>query len=85
MRKFKLIFAGYISCIGEGNIGTEISEAEYAEIKAAIATKPPATETTDYWLREDLTWEEYEVEPPDPNPEIDDSEAWDIIFGGGGE
>lgn len=62
----------------------EIEETEYKQIIEAIAVKPPRTDSTDYRLREDLTWEEYEVEP-EPEPELDESEAFDIIFGGGGE
>lgn len=81
MRYYKQIFEGYILAIGTGNGFTEIDEAEYEEIDAAIVAKPPRTETTDYRLRADLTWEEYEVEP-EPEPELDESEAYNIIFGG---
>lgn len=81
----KTIDNGYIVCVGTGGMGEAITEDEYNEILNVIRNKPARTATTDYWLREDLTWEEHEIEPPDPDPEIDDSEAWDIIFGGGGE
>mgnify|MGYP006992122929 CR=1 FL=1 len=82
MRYYKLISDGYILSIGTGNGGTEITEAEYNEILTIIHNKPAATETTDYRLREDLTWEEYPIDPPDPDPDIDEAEAFDIIFGG---
>ncbi|MBR2697527.1 MAG: hypothetical protein IKE76_02970 [Clostridia bacterium] len=82
MRKFKIVDSGYLSCIGEGTNGEEITEEEYNTILSVIQSKPPRTETTDYRLREDLAWEEYEVEPPDPDPEIDDAEVYEILFGG---
>lgn len=84
MRYYKQISDGYILAIGTGLGFDEITEAEYEDIKTAIASKPPCTEVTDYRLRADLTWEEYEVEP-EPEPDLDGAEAWEIIFGGGGE
>lgn len=80
MKYYKQISNGYIVCIGTGG-GTEISEEEYNTILSVIRSKPPRTETVDYRLREDLTWEEYEVEPPDPDPEIDDTELLNILVG----
>lgn len=62
--------------------GEEISEEKYEEIIEIIRNKPPKTATTDYRLREDLTWEEFEIEQPEPDPELDDSEALSIILGG---
>ena len=82
---YKLIQNGYLMGVGVGNQGEEITEAEYSEILSAIRTKPPRTDTTDYRLREDLTWEAYEVEPPTPEdePTIEDkAEAYDILVGG---
>lgn len=80
--KYKQIRTGYIVSIGENIGGVEIPETEYNEILSVIHNKPPATDTTDYRLREDLTWEEYPIDPPDPDPEIDDSELLDILMGG---
>lgn len=80
MRYFKRTDSGYIISVGKGNGGTEITEQEYNEILAVCANKPEATETTDYMLRDDLTWEAYEVESvpdPDPTPE----EALAILLG----
>ena len=82
MRRYMIIDRGYILAVGTGTGGTEISEAEYSEILSFVRNKPSPTDTTDYRLREDLTWEAYEVDPPDPDPEIDEAEAFDIIFGG---
>ena len=82
MRYYKSTANGYLNSVGIGAVGgTEITEQEYNTICSAIAKKPQATETTDYMLRDDLTWKAYEVEPipePDPTPE----EALDFLFGG---
>ena len=67
MRYYKQIENGYILAIGTGGGGTEITAAEYDEIMAAIQNKPPTTDTIDYRLKEDLTWEQYQVEPPVPD------------------
>lgn len=81
MAFYKIIEDGYIIGIGTGTGGTEITESEYAEIMSVIRNKPQATATTDYRLRDDLTWEEYPVEPQ-PEPEPDAEEILDIIMGG---
>lgn len=80
MRYYKVDKDGYIESIGVGGIGEEITESQYKEIASFIRTKPAGTDTTDYCLRADLSWEEYTVEPVEPD--ISDTEAYDIIFGG---
>lgn len=82
MRYNKTTSDGYILTIGTGFGGTEITEAEYDEILSVLHNKPARTDTTDYRLREDLTWEAYPVDPPEPDPEVDEAEAFNIIFGG---
>ena len=69
MRYYKHIENGYILAIGTGGNDTEIIENEYNEIMSVIQNKPARTETTDYHLKEDLTWEAFEVEPVDPAEE----------------
>lgn len=81
MKYYKCTNGGYILAVGTGG-GTEITEAEYNKILSVIQDKPKGTDTTDYRLREDLTWEEYEVDPPDPDPYIDDAELLSILLGG---
>ena len=83
MRYYKMVDNGYIPAIGTGDGYTEITEAEYNEIMSVICNKPMPTETTDFRLKSDLTWEEYEVEPPDPYEPTDEdkAEAFDIITG----
>lgn len=84
MRYYKAINNGYITAIGIGGGGTEITEIEYNTIMSAIQDKPPRTATTDYHLREDLLWEEYERIAPDPaEEELGAEEALQIITGGG--
>lgn len=81
MRYYKLIENGYITAIGTGGGGTEIMEQEYNEIMTAIQQKPPRTGTTDYHLKEDLTWEEYErIDPVEPE-ELEPEEAMNILLG----
>lgn len=77
---FKTTNGNYILSVGTGAGGTEITESEYNEIMSAIQNKPQATETTDYQLKTDLTWEAYEIEPID-EPDIDDADALNIILG----
>lgn len=83
MRYFKDIQNGFIVAIGTGGGGVEITEAEYSSILAVIQSKPARTETTDYHLRQDLTWEEYErIEPSDDDEEAAPEEVLDILLGG---
>lgn len=81
MRYYKVINNGYIHMVGIGAGGTEITESEYNEIMSAIHSKPETAETLDYQLKDDLTWESFEVEPV-TDPDIDEIEALDIILGG---
>ena len=81
MRYYKVIENGYITAIGTGGGGTEITEAEYNQILSVIQSKPPRTATTDYHLKEDLTWESYErIDPVEPE-ELDPEEALNILLG----
>lgn len=82
MRYYKTIESGYITGIGTGGGGEEITESEYDAIMSAIQSKPPRTETTDFHLKEDLTWEEYERIDPDPPEELTAEEALEILLGG---
>ena len=81
MGYFKIVADGYIVSVGTSDSGN-ITESEYNDIMTAIHNKPQATATTDYRLKTDLTWEEYEVEPPEPSEDVDDSEALEILLGG---
>lgn len=82
---YKISANNYIAAIGVGNAGTSITESEYNEILSVIHNKPSRTETTDYRLKTDLTWESYEIEPiPEEEPtEEDYAEAGHILMGEG--
>lgn len=80
MSWFKVIQNGYITVIGTGNGGTEITEAEYNEIRSVIDARPTPPDGYDYRLKTDLTWELYEL-PPEPE-DVDADEALEILLGG---
>lgn len=72
---------GYIYSIGTGNAGEEISKDLFDEILKVIKAKPKKEGTIDYRLKEDLTWEAYEVESiPEPE-EADPEEIINILTG----
>lgn len=68
MRYYKVTENGYIMSIGVGTSGVEITREEYDIILDVIHNKPASVEGTDYMLKEDLTWEAYEVEPVEDEP-----------------
>ena len=80
----KNIENGYIVSIVSGVSSGNITEDEYNEILTAIHSKPQAEPGYDYRLREDLTWELYELpEPPEPEEEeLTAEEALGIMTGG---
>lgn len=84
MRFKQISSGGYITAIGTGPGGTEITEAEYNETLTIIRNRPQA-EGKGYRLTTDLTWEEYDL-PAEPEPsdedEISNEEALDILLGG---
>lgn len=69
MRYYMMTESGYITGIGTGGGGEEITAAEYEEILTAIRNKPTGSETVGYRLKTDLTWEPYEKEPVDVGAE----------------
>lgn len=78
----KQVKDGYIISFGTGDGGEEISIEEYRVLCIALSEKPTAKEGFDFRLREDLTWEEYELPQIEPSDEISDDEALSIILGG---
>ena len=63
MRYYKIIYNGYIQRIGIGDGGIEITEKEYQYLSNIIQNKPIADSGYSYKLKEDLTWELYELPP----------------------
>lgn len=81
MRFFEERNAEYILAYGIGvRGGDRISEERYQAILAAAENRPPDTETLSYRLRTDLSWDPVAVDIAED--EIDESEAYSIIFGG---
>lgn len=80
MRFTKIIVGGYILGLAVADKGIEITEQEYSKL-TNIFRAMPTKDGYAYRLREDLTWEEYQVEP-EPVDELTDAEALAIILGG---
>lgn len=78
----KVVINGYILGIGETMAEGNISAEEYARLTNVFSTMPEAPVGFSYILREDETWELVEREPEPTDPDIDDAEAFAIIFGG---
>ncbi len=79
----KIIDNGYIVGLADAPTGVEVTAEEYAELTDIFHTMP-VRKGYAYRLREDLTWEEYPVEP-EPVDELTDAEALAILLGGDGE
>ena len=82
MRYYKQIQDGYIICIGMGSGGEELTKEECDSLLKHIKARPIPEDGYDYRLKEDLSWELYELPPVDDDVEISDSEALGIILGG---
>lgn len=81
-RYYKLVEDGYLTGIGTGAGGTEISEKEFGQLEAVIAAKPTPPEGRDYVLREDLQWQLCDL--PETGAEdapLDPAEALELICG----
>ena len=74
---YKIVKDGYITVIGKGSGGTQISESEYNDIMTVMKTVPTAQNGYAYRLRENLTWELSAADD-----EISDTEALKIITEG---
>lgn len=83
IRYYKKIEDGYIVMIGTGAGGVEITAEEYLQLTNAFYAMPEPAEGYAYRLKEDLTWEEFEIPVINPDEEeISDEEALSIIAGG---
>ena len=80
MRYYKLIENGYIIAIGTGVGGIEITEEEYNSILVHIRSCPEAPSGYGYRLKEDLTWELYEL-PIVEETDISSDELMTMIEG----
>ena len=79
MRYNKHIHEGYITAVGTGGGGTEITREEHDAILVFAGTRPTPPEGYGYRLRADLTWELFELppveEPTETEPTIDEMMA----------
>ena len=80
MRYYKIVESGYLVVIGTGNGGAEITKEEYENILTVINEKPIAESGYDYRLKEDLTWETYEL-PIVEETDISSDELMTMIEG----
>lgn len=82
MRYFKNIINGYIISIGTGIGYEEITKEEYENICDIIKNRPIA-EGKGYQLKDDFTWEEFDVEivETDEPSDEDYSEVGKILMG----
>lgn len=79
---YKTIIGGYVNNISKNSGGTEITETEYNAILDAIHNRPTAPDGYGYRMREDLTWELYELPVvEETEEELTDQEAYNIIMG----
>lgn len=79
----KVVIDGHILGIGKTTGSGNISDADYARLTEVLKNKPEAPEGYIYLLHdEDETWELIAVDPPDPDPDVDDAEAFQYLFGG---
>lgn len=82
MRYFKRIDSNYITMIGMGDGGVEITKTEYDTILSVIRNKPEETAVMGYRLKTDLTWESSAKEKPEEESEPTSDEILDILLGG---
>lgn len=78
------VLNGYIICVGDGDGGAEIGNERYESILLAFQNKPQATGAMNYRLKNDLTWEPYNVGNmnDEEHSDLGDSEALEILLGG---
>lgn len=81
MRYYKKVSDGYIQAIGTGYGGEEISKVEYESIMSILKAVEHSHDKG-YRLKEDLTWEEYELPKVEETEEISEAEALEILLGG---
>lgn len=69
MRHYKMISDGYITAIGVGVGGEEITESQYNSIMEIIHNRPISTVGYEYRLTNGLKWELHELHQEDQEEE----------------
>lgn len=78
MRYYRDIIDGYIIAVGTGTGGMEISEGEYLSLLELIHNRPTdAPKGCAYRLKDDLTWELYEL--PELPEEDEEATLYDTL------
>ena len=75
---YKAVKDGYIISLGVGQCAVAIVAEEHEAIMNAIATKPEAPDGYGYHLKEDLTWELYEL-PPEETEEATEADYLEAL------
>lgn len=57
----KIVKDGYIVCVGKTVCGETITEEEYNSIMTAMQNRPAENDGLGYRLRDDITWESFEI------------------------
>lgn len=78
----KVVINGYILGVGQVEHNGNITEDEYNELTALFHDMPNAPDGYEAKLNDNtLEWDIIEI-PPEPEPELTDSEALNILLGG---
>ena len=81
---YKVVSGNYIDGFGTNGPDsvTGITESEYEQLQTVFAERPTPPEGFGYLLRDDpLEWVLVEIQP-EPDPDLDDEEALEILLGG---
>lgn len=81
MTYFKTVDNGYIQSISTGLGQQEISQEQYEELMAHFNTRPVPPQGKGCRLKEDLSWELYDL-PVSVEEEIPDRQAIELLLGG---
>lgn len=77
----KIVIDGNIVALSR-NAGVKITDAEAEMIMGKASNRPTAPSGFAYHLKEDLSWELYELPPVPEDDELTAEEALEIITGG---
>lgn len=76
---YKNVDGNYITGIGTGESGEEITQEEYEQILSVIRSRPTPEDGYDYHLKEDLTWELVKVTDVEEEQEATEIDYLDAL------